>query len=366
MPSDSGESMATIDKRTRRRKDGTQITTYRARVRTKGIVETASFTRKADAKAWAISQEEAIRTGVYFRDAAAKRHTLEDVIETYFKDKKFAKLKDQRSLRTRISWWRDEYGTLTMDRVTPAVITEGYDRLSRRINPRTGQPITSSTLNRYLDALGSVLTHAQKKRHIIPTNPCHEVERNSDEDGRERFLSHDEISRLLEECRNDKAPFLHPLVVLAIFTGGRQGELLNLQWDNVDLKRKQITFLKTKNGSNRTVALAPTAYDILKAIPHRLRSRLVFPSTNDSNKHVAIQKPWERARRRAGLEDVHFHDLRHTTASYLAMSGASLPDIAAVLGHRTLDMVQRYAHLTDTHTAKAMNTMSDYIEQGAQ
>ena len=358
--------MATIEKRTRRRKDGAQTTTYRVKVRMKGITETATFSRKGDANAWATSQEEAIRTGAYFQNAEARRHTLAGVIDLYLASATFAALKDQHSLRTRISWWKEKSGALTMDKVTPAVVVAGRDSLSRTINPRTDAPITSGTVNRYIDALGSVMTFAQKERHIITVNPCHAVKRQSENPGRDRFLSPDEIRNLLAECRKDPAAFLYPLVVLAIYTGGRQGELLNLQWEDVDLRRRQVTFMNTKNGTNRTVALASPAYETLKILPHHLKSRLVFPSTTHSNKHVAIQKPWERARKKAGLEDVRFHDLRHTTASHLAMSGASLHDIATVLGHKTLAMVQRYSHLTEAHTAAAMNTMAAHIEQGEQ
>lgn len=354
--------MASIEKRTHRRTDDTQITRYRAKVRKKGVTSTATFSRKADAIAWAISQEEAIRTGAYFKDAEARRHTLSEVIDLYLVSPTFLALKDQQSLRTRTSWWKDKYGSLTMDKVTPAVVATGRDLLSRMINTRTERPVTTSTVNRYIDALGSVMTYAQKERHIISTNPCHAIKRHSENKGRERFLSPDEIKRLLEECRKDPAPFLYPLVVLAIYTGGRQGELLNLQWRDIDFKRRQITFMETKNGTHRTVGLAPAAYTALQTLPHHLNSLLVFPSAFDKNKPVATQKPWERARQRAGLDDIRFHDLRHTTASHLAMSGASLHDIATVLGHRTLAMVQRYAHLTEAHTANAIQLMAAHIE----
>ena len=295
--------------------------------------------------------------------SSLRQHTLEKVIELYLNSSTFAALKDQKKLQTRLNWWREKYGKLRRwSKVTPAIVVAGSDILSHTVNAQTESTITPSTINRYVNALGSAMTFAMKERHIIATNPCHAVKRHREGKSCDRFLTSKEIKTLLDECLKDQASFLYPLVVLAIYTGGRQSELLNLKWENVDFRRRQITFMDTKNGTNRTVGMAPAAYEVLKKHPHHLKSNLVFPSATDLSNPVTVYKPWGRARKKAGLEDVRFHDLRHTTASHLAMSGASLHDIATVLGHRTLAMVQRYAHLTQAHTAKAMNTMADHIE----
>jgi integrase len=181
------------------------------------------------------------------------------------------------------------------------------------------------------------------------------VSRLADSKGRERFLSESERQALLTACDASECAALGPCVRLALATGARKGELMGLEWANVNLDRRIVRFVDTKNGDNRTVPLAPTAVEVLKAWKKgRLAVGLVFPLTIDG-----IDKPWREAREAAGLPDFRFHDLRHSAASYLAMSGASLMDIAAILGHKTLAMVKRYSHLSEQHTTAAIDRMAD-------
>jgi integrase len=130
---------------------------------------------------------------------------------------------------------------------------------------------------------------------------------------------------------------------------------VGLEWANVSLDRRTVRFVDTKNGDNRTVPLAATAVAVLKDWRKgRPPAGPVFPLTIDG-----IDKPWREARAAAGLHDFRFHDLRHSAASYLAMSGASLMDIAAILGHKTLAMVKRYSHLSEQHTTAAVDRMAE-------
>ena len=132
---------------------------------------------------------------------------------------------------------------------------------------------------------------------------------------------------------------------------------MTLEWGDVDLTRQIVTLRQTKNGSRRSVPLCSPAYEVMaeRAKVRRLDTQLVFPGNKTKTKGTTkvrprdITKPWETARRKAGLVDFRFHDLRHSAASYMAMSGASTLEIAAVLGHRTLQMTQRYAHLSVEH-----------------
>jgi integrase len=144
-------------------------------------------------------------------------------------------------------------------------------------------------------------------------------------------------------------------VRLALATGARRGELFGLQWAGVDLDRRVVRFMDTKNGESRTVPLAKSAVEVLRAWSKgRLRVGAVFPVEDHH-----LEKAWQAARTAAKIPDMRFHDLRHSAASYLAMSGASLMDIAAILGHKTLAMVKRYSHLSEQHTTAAVDRMAE-------
>ena len=180
--------------------------------------------------------------------------------------------------------------------------------------------------------------------------------------GRVRCLDNAERHRLLDACAQSPQRFLLPVVVLALATGARKQELLSLTWRDVDLPRERLVLLVTKTGEPRSVPLtgrARAALQTLAKVRH-LHTTLVLPR-RDGAAPIDIRHAWQQAVRQAGLTDFRFHDLRHCCASYLAMHGASLLDIAAVLGHKTLQMVQRYAHLTEAHTAQVVARMTAAI-----
>jgi len=145
-------------------------------------------------------------------------------------------------------------------------------------------------------------------------------------------------------------------------TGARQGEILSLTWQQVDFSRNAIRLEDTKNGERRALPLVSHAYNELRNL-HEVRRNdtdLVFPRT-DGRQPVYIVTDWNKALEQAHVEDFRFHDLRHSAASYLAMNGATLAEIAEILGHKTLQMVKRYTHLSDQHTAKVVERMNSAI-----
>lgn len=192
------------------------------------------------------------------------------------------------------------------------------------------------------------------------------VDRPSEPNGRVRFLSDAERGALLNACTESKNPWLHTVVLLALSTGMRKGELMNLRWPDVDLPNGRITLRETKNGETRVVPLVGPASEAMKAHAkvRRMDTDLVFPAPAKPPKPVKpmdFRGAWEAALKRAEVADFHFHDLRHSCASYLAMGGASLAEIAEVLGHKTLAMVKRYSHLSDSHVAGVVERMNRAI-----
>jgi integrase len=207
--------------------------------------------------------------------------------------------------------------------------------------------------------LSHAFTIAMKEWEWVNDNPCMRVSKLKEARGRTRFLSKEEIHDLLEACKNSKNPYMYIIVVLALSTGARKNEIISLKWKHVHLNREVIVLDKTKNGDVRVLPLQGHALDLIERLHEDKDScNLLFPrpyGTEPTN----IRSYWIKAVQDAGLEDFRFHDLRHTAASYLAMDGASITDIAEVLGHKTLEMAKRYSHLSEAHTKKVVSSMND-------
>ena len=139
-------------------------------------------------------------------------------------------------------------------------------------------------------------------------------------------------------------------------------EILSLAWKDVDFGRSVIVIHETKNNEPRAIPLTGRAFGLMKNLSRvrRLDSHLVFPGQNP-RRPIDIRAAWDTAVKKADIQDFRFHDLRHCAASYLAMNGASLAEIADVLGHKTLQMVKRYAHLSEQHTAGVVARMNEKI-----
>lgn len=225
--------------------------------------------------------------------------------------------------------------------------------------------LSQSSIRVHLCSLSIVFKMAMRWGWVM-RNPVDDVEKPPQSNVRVRYLSQDELSRLLVACRNSRYPHLYLIVTLALSTGMRKEEILSLTWKQVDLDRERLILEHTKNGQ-RSVPLKGRALELIRE--HLLRRRpdsdFLFPgekpspkkpcrSVLESARHFDITAPWTAARKAAKITDFRFHDLRHTTASYLAMNGASLIEIAGVLGHKQLQTVHRYAHLSDDHLGLAV------------
>ncbi|OJW49092.1 MAG: integrase [Alphaproteobacteria bacterium 41-28] len=357
--------MATIE--TRHSADGT--TGYRAKVRLKGFPsQSATFERKTDAKEWAKQTEASIREGRYFKTAEAKKHTVSDFIDRYLREIEKKNPKRFVDVKKLLNWWKKEIGTYLLSDLTRALIVEQRDKLltSTGRNVSKGRNIAQrspATVNRYMMALGHALTIAANEWEWIHENPMKKISNLPEPRGRIRYLSDEERERLLEACKVSTNPQLHTLVVLALSTGGRYGELIKLRWDDIDWGRKVITLHDTKNNDRRLLPLMHYALELMEA-HHKTRnidSDLVFPSPSNPMKPWNSRTSWVSVLKKANIQDFRFHDLRHSCASYLAMNGASLAEIAEVLGHKTLQMVKRYAHLSEAHTAKVVQSMNERI-----
>lgn len=349
--------MATIEKRIHG--DGV---TYRVKVRLKGYpAQTASFERLTDAKKWVQQTESAIREGRHFKTTEAKRHLLSEAIDRYKKEIIPTKPKSAYAQTIQLDWWKKSIGSYSLADVTSPLIAMCRDTLASEKTARN-QLRSPATVNRYLAVLSHLFTVAMKEWEWIENNPLNKVNKKKEPRGRVRFLSDEERESLLEACKQSVSPSLYLIVVLALSTGARRMEILGLSWEHVDLNRGTIILHETKNGDRRVLPLVGHALELMKqyAKIRQLNCNFVFPSKNFTNS-IDIRTPFETAIKRAKLQDFRFHDLRHSCASYLAMNGASLAEIAEILGHKTLQMVKRYSHLSDSHVSKVVSNMNNKI-----
>jgi len=339
---------------------GKKGVSYRVEIRLKGFpAQSATFRRLTDAKRWVQHTESAIREGRYFKTAESRKHTLAQMIDRYIREELPKKAKNINQ-KPQLLWWKSELGEYTLADITPDKIAECRDKL---LTGKTDSEyiFAPATVVRYMAALSHAFTIAIKEWQWLDDSPMRKVRKPSLPRGRIRFLDDDERSELLKACLASKNEYLYLVVVLALSTGMRKSEILNLSWKNVDINRQRITIHDTKNKERKVVPLSNHALELMKRHVHRIDTDLLFPSRIDKHKPIDLRTPWETVLKKADIKDFRFHDLRHSAASYLAMNGASLAEIAEVLGHKTLQMVSRYAHLSESHTKDVVSAMNAKI-----
>ncbi|MBS3904657.1 MAG: site-specific integrase [Simkania sp.] len=367
--------MATIKNRTA--KDGTPR--YTAEIRLKGAPpQTATFKRLTDAKRWIQDTESAIRNGKHFKTTEAKKHTFADAIDRYSSEVlpcRFG-ITEQGNRRPILAWWRTRIGHYLLADLSPAIFAECRNALASTGGSK-GRPLAAATIKKHFVVAIDTLKLCTNEWHWLEQSPLRDglVELPELPRGIVRFLDEDELAKLTAACKASPNKLLYPAFILAISTGMRQSETMNLYWKApssppiekawgvVNLRDSHIILHETKNGERRRVPLAGLALAELQKMRmvRRLDTMLVFPSPTHPHKPIELKKAWANAIQKAEVTNFRWHDLRHCTASYLAMNGATMTDIAAVLGHKTLDMVKRYAHLSDGHVSNVVASMNAKI-----
>lgn len=264
----------------------------------------------------------------------------------------------------RMDWWDCEIGHMRIDEVEQDHIYFALERLSKK-NARywagrdaDGKPIFKSknkpyapaTINRYSATIGALFTWCVKKR-LPPKgweHPCRGIERLPENNEIVRFLSNEERISLLSACKTSKWPKLYLLVLMAITTGARRGELENLRWSEINFDRNEATIQLTKNGDRKVLPLMPAVMNELNAF-RKHNDSLVFASSRCPDQPYNHVPMWSKALKEARIKKFRLHDLRHTCASYLAQNGATLLEIGDVLGQRQVSVTKRYSHLTTGH-----------------
>ena len=347
--------------RERLRKNGKKSFFVRIRMKRQPEV-TASFDRLTDARIWASSTENAMREGRYINTYEAQKHSLGDLVERYIREVLPKKPNVSSDYAFYLEWWKSQIGDVLLSELTPVLISEYRDLLSKKITKRKTL-ISHATINRYLAALSSAISTAINEWGWMEDNILRKVSKLKEPRGRTRYLSDEERNRFITACRESKNTDLYIAVILALSTGGRKNEIWGLSWKCVYLKNGFITFMETKNNEPRSAPLTGHALELMlerSQIP-RIDTDLVFPSRVDPQKHFDFRRPFQMALKAAQIEDFRWHDLRHCAASYLVMAGVDMRTVAEILGHKTMQMTQRYTHLSPEHLKDAVSKMNHNI-----
>jgi integrase len=216
-----------------------------------------------------------------------------------------------------------------------------------------------ATANRLLAAIKHMFTKACEWEMITEETlkRVHKVKFLQENNKRLRYLTKEECQSLINAC--DK--HLKPIVIAALNTGMRRGEIFSLNWNNIDLKHGFILLEKTKNGDRREIPINDTLKRTLQGLARRLDVPSVFYDHSTGKPYTDIKHSFTSACRRAGILDFRFHDLRHTFASHLIMAGVDITTVKELLGHKTLTMTLRYAHLAPSHKVKAVDILDDTL-----
>ncbi len=236
---------------------------------------------------------------------------------------------------------RSKLATLLLIQLTSADVVKWRDNRLKKVKPSTvvrEMTLLRCAIGHALDGSGAVNVVAQVKRPHV-------------NDRRERRLQAGEWQSLLDAVNETRTPLMRPLLILALETGMRRGELLAMEWKHVDLNRCTVLLPRTKNGHARTVPLSPMAVHILSKLP-RTDAKCLPISAN------AVRLAFDRLRKRAGISDLRLHDLRHECVSRLAERRLSIPEVQMVSGHRDVSMLMRYTHLAVDDIVSKLRTVA--------
>jgi integrase len=338
----TGEAMASIRKRGKR---------WQVQVRRHGQHPLSkSFLDKADALRWAREQEVAVDRGDWITAVQDNRKTLRDLLSQYEREMSPRKRSpsDQFHLR-QIA--RHPIGSCCVRNLTAEAVAEFRDDRLKQVS--------GSTVRKEMNLLGSVLKVARAEWSLVlRIDPMAQVKKPPAGQGRTRRLDLSEGKRLDDALRRCRNPIVRHVFLFALATGMRRGEVLSLTWRNINWCDRTALLPLTKNGESRLVPLSPSAVQVLhdrrwafQLNPQDGGEAVVFPISAN-----AFRLAWERVKRRAGVGDLRFHDLRHEAISRFFEIGLSVPEVALISGHRDPRMLLRYTHLKPETIARKLQS----------
>lgn len=315
---------------------------WQARVKRGPILAEKSFLNKRDATRWALTVETQMERGEYqasaSKPASILPETLSDILTRY--DLEVAPLHRSGTSSYNIRILKRTLGDTVLSKFNAQAVAHWRDEQLKSVKP--------PTVARQLNTLSAILNHARKEWCLPITNPIADIKRPVQSQSRARRLKAGEEDLLLAAMESRYARVAR----FALATAMRRGEVLTLTWQNIDAGGRVALLPITKNGEARRVPLSSAALKVLeeqREVPVQSITGIVFDIHP-----VAMDKAWRRACRAAGIDDLHFHDLRHEAVSRLFELGLNLMEVASISGHKTLAMLRRYTHLRAEDLARKL------------
>jgi integrase len=314
------------------------------------IRESSGSSRFRDAEALLIRRKQAVKEGKQPEIKCIKNHFFNELAEAYLKWAE--RQRSFRSKRLAIKQLREEFGNLPLRRFNTMLLEQFQtQRLQKGNKPATANRLLATLKHMFTKAVEWNLVEEEVLKRIRKVRLLEENNR------RLRYLTPEECQELIRACD----PHLRPIVVTALNSGMRKSEILNLRWENVDLQNGFILLDQTKNGERREIPINATLRETLMGLfigrAKRIDIPWVFYDPVSGKPYQNVKRSFASACRRAKIKDFTFHDLRHCFASHLVMAGVDLTTVKELLGHKTLTMTLRYAHLAPSHKVNAVNVL---------
>jgi integrase len=308
---------------------------WQVQVRRRGFDPVSkTFKSRQDASGWGRQVEAEMDRNAYMPRKSAESVTVKALTDRYLEEVAPQK-RSYRAMRYDLLALGQHFRHRTLATLTPVDIAAFRDA-------RLATGCAGATVRKQLNVLARVIDTASREWGIhAPTNAARMVSRPSPAPGRSRRVTAVEELVLLDACRASRAANLDAIVILALETAMRLGELLALKWTDVDFTRRTAHLRTTKNGESRTVPLSNRALQVLADLRSDAADK-VFPNWKDT---LSFEHAWHRAVVKSGLKDLRFHDLRHEATTRLFERGLNPMQVAAITGHKTLQMLKRYTHL---------------------
>ena len=308
---------------------------WQGMVRRKGHPQRCkSFEKKSDAERWARELESQVDRSAFLPDTRlAEQTSIGDLLERYMREITPHKRSADSEIYRIKAIIRRPIAKYSLAALTSSHMATYRDERLKIVAP--------ATITRELNTISHAIDTARREWGIyVHENPLKLVKRPTLPKGRIRRLENGEQDALLAASDVMSTPYLKDLIIIALETAMRRGELLSLLWDNVDFDKKTAHLTMTKNGESRDVPLSPKSIEVLKKLHQSAKHKFVFPVSDN-----AVRLAWERLRAKAGCPDLNFHDLRHEAVSRLFEKGLDMMSVASISGHKELRMLQRYTHL---------------------
>lgn len=317
--------MATIRKRNGK---------YQVQIRRLGSAAVSkTFSSKIDAEAWARRMELHADDGMLPSSLKLlDQYTVRNVLERYMREITIHKKGAEVEKFIIKGFLKSSLADLTFKKIATSHFSEYRDQRIKKVKP--------GTVNREFQIIKHAFDLAEREWGIpLKANPLAKLKKLKVKNARSRRLSKEEYDLLIRGLEQTRNARIRPFIDFAIETGMRRGEMLNMRWDDIDFNKRTLFIEITKNGESRTIPLSSRAIDILKALQNSDNSS-VFNLTQ-----AMISKAWKRLVKRAGIIDLHFHDLRHEAISRFFEKGLSIAEVALISGHKDFRMLFRYTHM---------------------